>query len=151
MAAASAPSDSPRSRLSERHRRQQSMSANSLDAPTAEDDEILALLSNDLDTVSPRTTPDKRSSGHRSKSTPNRDAEFYDLSPVTLPPVTNRVRDKTRGAKRLIQQQCGGGVSKKDLYQAVKDYNPVYFSCSGRPELDLPFSEGDILTVLGEF
>ena len=143
---AAASSDSPRSRLSERHRRQQSMSVNSLEALTAEDDEILALLSNDLDTVASRRTPDKRSSG-RSKSTPN--AEFYDLSPVTLPPVTNRVRDKMRGAKRLIHEQCGGGVAKKDLYQAVKDYNPVYFSCSGRPELDLPFSEGDILTVLG--
>jgi len=152
MAAAVSSRSAP-TRLSQRQRHLQSMSTNNLDdVATEEDAEIDALMSSDRTSHPRRGSSHKTSPGRldRSKSTPNCNAEFYDLSPLTLPPVTNRVREKMRGARRLLQQQQGGSTCKKDLYRAVKDYNPVYFSCSGRPELDLAFNEADILTVLGE-
>ena len=36
-----------------------------------------------------------------------------------------------------------------DVYQAVKDYDPVYFSRSGRQDQELVLKKGEIVIVLG--
>lgn len=48
------------------------------------------------------------------------------------------------------RSSCPDTELQRQCYVALYDYNPYQSCTTGRPELELPFKKGDIMTVIGE-
>ena len=72
-------------------------------------------------------------------------------SGVSLQPVTllDNEENKMETSTWPRKKASGPMPPPVTVYRAVKDYDPEYFSQSGRKELELPLKEGQKVRILG--